>query len=111
MNSVMGPEFNNGRRDSRTGGAMLARVAWNTMRVHAMRGTKSHDGQGDVDVAAGRIGVRADLMGLGDQVFHSFARHARNRDLQLGLDAEGLADRTDADVTGDRGVGRAGDLF
>jgi hypothetical protein len=46
------------------------------------------DHEGNINVAAGGVGVRANLMSLGNQALGVLLRQARNVDLQLGGDAQ-----------------------
>ena len=68
------------------------------------------DRQGDVDVAARGVRVRADDVGGGDQRFGGGAFHAWQRDFQFHFDAEACFDGADADIAFDGQVRWHGDL-
>ena len=60
--------------------------------------------QGDVDIAAGGVGVRADDVCALDQGLRLLAVHARQADAQFDFDAETVGDRADPYDTFNRGV-------
>ena len=62
------------------------------------------DHQGDIDVSAGGVGVKADDVGLLHQVFDHGAFHTGHADGQLYLDGKTREDGTDTDFAGDAGV-------
>lgn len=63
----------------------------------------SAQNQPDVDVPAGCIGVRANLMCGVDQAFDQLPVKAWQADLQLDIEAEPARDLADTDVGGNRG--------
>lgn len=50
--------------------------------VFSHRGAGSREGEGHLDVAASRVGIRADLMGLVDQLLSECRLHVGEGDLQ-----------------------------
>src|SRR5690606_20960981 len=70
----------------------------------------SDDGQGDVDVAAGGVGVRADDVRAVHQGLCGLAIQAGQADAQFHFDAETGGDGADTDGTFDEGVCRDAQL-
>jgi hypothetical protein len=62
--------------------------------------------QAHIDVAAGGVGVRADLVGRVDQALRVGLFQARQADVQVDVQTETARDLADTDVGGDRGVVR-----
>src|SRR5688572_2355772 len=72
----------------------------------------SDDSQADVDIAPRGVGIRADVVGFLDESLRLCLFHARKRDAQSDIQSEAaFRTRTDADIRGDRGVGRNLDLL
>lgn len=61
-----------------------------------------------IDVVAGGVRIRANGVRFLDQPTRLFSRHARQRHLQLDLDAEAVRNQTHADAGADRDVGGNG---
>lgn len=60
--------------------------------------------QAHIHIAAGGVGVRADLVRLLHQPFCVGLGQARQVDVQVDVQAETTGDLADADLGGDRGV-------
>src|SRR5450830_514826 len=92
------------------GSTVLMAIRWLAATDSSLCQVSSDDGQGDVDIAARGVRVRAHDVGGGDQRFGGGALHAWQRDFQFHFDAEAGFDGADADMAFDSQVGWHGDL-
>src|SRR5690606_34074240 len=90
---------------------ILFLVAWGGACRQAPGAGSDADVQTYFDVAAGGVGVGADLVGRVDQRLGGVLVQARQADVQFHFQTEAAGDLADADLTGDRGVGREGLLL
>src|SRR4051812_9867907 len=74
--------------------------------VRTWRGGSDGGGERDLDVAAGRVGVGAHLVGLLDQLVGLGLLEARQRDVQRDTEAEAHVLLGHADLRGHRGLGQ-----
>src|SRR3990167_5428612 len=75
-----------------------------TKRIDHWMGVSHSDVQAHLDVAAGGVGVRADLVGSSDQFIGGGLFEARQADVEFYFQAETTRDLADADLAGDRSV-------
>ena len=98
-----------GRRAGRRLGRRPARCRWLTTADRPAIAVPQTTVSRDVDVAPGRVRVRADLVRLGDQTFGGGAIDVGHADVELDAEAEAAArQRPDADRCRDLGAGCIG---